>query len=70
LSFYGPICIGSDLIFVYVIDYVASLFKIWGQEFKEKLKLLQQEKETGNVEESSLQRCLLVRAEIYFVSVF
>jgi len=34
---YNPVCIGSDLISVYLTNYTAQLFKIWREKLEEKL---------------------------------
>ncbi len=52
LAFYNPVSISSDLLCVYLIEYVATLFKIWGQELEEKLDETNFEKNERDEEEN------------------
>jgi hypothetical protein len=52
LAFYNPVSISSDLLCVYLIEYVAMLFKIWRQELKEKLEEIKFEKDQIDREEN------------------
>jgi hypothetical protein len=52
ITFYNPVSISSDLLCVYLIEYVAILFKIWGQELKEKLDETKFEKNQIDEEEN------------------
>ena len=42
-AFYNPICAGSDFISVYLINYATMLFKIWREQWQEKLKQISME---------------------------